>query len=65
MARAVDLHSIEACRETPSCGGAVLDRRAHRRWHERVFIQEEPTPTPTRVGPRYIGEPDPDDTDQA
>lgn len=28
---------IEACRERPSCGAAVLDRRHHRRWHAYVL----------------------------
>lgn len=49
---------IESCREKPSCGGAVLDRREHRRWHERVFISEDST-VKRAGGPRYLGDPDP------
>lgn len=49
---------IEQCRETPDCGGAVLDRRAHRRWHARVFIAED-SAVKRAGGPRYLGDPDP------
>jgi hypothetical protein len=31
---------IESCKERPSCGAAVLDRRRHRRWHAFVLGSE-------------------------
>lgn len=40
---------LEACRESPPCGSPVLDRRAHRRWHE--FVRgNDASPEPRFVG---------------
>ena len=32
---------ISACRERPSCGAAVLDPRAHKRWHASAVICDD------------------------
>lgn len=50
---------LERCRENPDCGSPVIDRRAHRKWHERVFIAED-SAVKRAGGPRFIGEVEPD-----
>lgn len=57
-------HEPEPCKEQDYCGSLVVDRIAHRDWHERVFIQakEAAQAAPVARGPRYLGEPDPIET---